>query len=114
MWAEQGRGEDGKLDADVSRVVWMIDHGMAALFHRTLTSAERSFHKTLKTLQETKKARGFVSQSSALSAAPCAPLGMRPRSSASRRLNLAFFRKIRSTATNRHRNVRRRTGQPRL
>ncbi len=29
---------------------------MAALFHRTLTSAERSFHKTLKTLQETKKA----------------------------------------------------------
>jgi hypothetical protein len=34
----------------------MIDHGMAALFHRTLTSAERSFHKTLKTLQETKKA----------------------------------------------------------
>ncbi len=61
MWAEQGRGQDGGLDADVNRVVWMIDHGMAALFHRTLTSAERSFHKTLKTLQETKKARGFVS-----------------------------------------------------
>ncbi len=56
MWAEQGRGKDGGLDADVSRVLWMIDHGMAALFHRTLTSAERSFHKTLKTLQETKKA----------------------------------------------------------
>ncbi len=63
MWAEQGRGADGGLDADVKRVLWMIDHGMAALFHRTLTSAERSFHKTLKTLQETKKARGFVSQS---------------------------------------------------
>ena len=56
MWAEQGRGQDGGLDADVNRVLWMIDHGMAALFHRTLTSAERSFHKTLKTLQETKKA----------------------------------------------------------
>ncbi len=56
MWAEQGRGQDGGLDADVNRVLWMIDHGMAALYHRTLTSAERSFHKTLKTLQETKKA----------------------------------------------------------
>ena len=56
MWAEKGRGEDGGLDADVNRVLWMVDHGMAALYHRTLTSAERSFHKTLKTLQETKKA----------------------------------------------------------
>ena len=79
MWAEQGRGQDGGLDADVNRVLWMIDHGMAALYHRTLTSAERSFHKTLKTLQETKKARGFVSSSQvAVAQASAATGALRP------------------------------------
>ncbi len=114
IWAEQGRGEDGKLDADVSRVVWMIDHGMAALFHRTLTSAERSFHKTLKTLQETKKARGFVSQSSALSASAVRPARDEAAVLSEPKTQTRFVpQKSSATATNRHRNVRRRTGQPR-
>ncbi len=102
MWAAQGRGEDGGLDADVNRVLWMIDHGMAALYHRTLASAERSFHKTLKTLQETKKARGFVSQSqlarTLVSAAPAikptahkAVSGFLPQNSESAKLDYAKF-----------------------
>jgi hypothetical protein len=35
----------------------MIDHGLATLYHRALNSADRSFYRTLKTLQETKKLR---------------------------------------------------------
>jgi hypothetical protein len=38
----------------------MVDHGLAALYHRALNSADRCFYRTLKTLQETKKVRGFV------------------------------------------------------
>jgi hypothetical protein len=68
MWTTPGRDEQGDLCADVNRVVWMIDHGLAALIHRALNSAERSFHKTLKTLQETKKARGFVPQTQSAAA----------------------------------------------
>ena len=107
MWAEQGRGQDGGLDADVNRVLWMIDHGMAALFHRTLTSAERSFHKTLKTLQETKKA-GLVSQSLVAAAPACHHRRFRKAVS-------GFLPQNReATAANRHRNVRRRTIEPRF
>jgi hypothetical protein len=57
MWATPGRDAQGDLCADTQRVVWMIDHGLAALYHRALNSADRSFHRTLKTLQETKKVR---------------------------------------------------------
>jgi hypothetical protein len=63
MWTTPGRDAQGDLCADAQRVVWMIDHGLAALYHRVLNSADRSFYKTLKTLQETKKARGFVPKS---------------------------------------------------
>jgi hypothetical protein len=67
MWTTPGRDEQGDLCADVNRVVWMIDHGLATLIHRALNSAERSFHKTLKTLQETKKAtRTLVSAAPAV------------------------------------------------
>jgi len=67
MWTTPGRDEQGDLCADVNRVVWMIDHGLAALIHRALNSAERSFYKTLKTLQETKKApRTLVSAAPAV------------------------------------------------
>jgi len=62
MWTTPGRDAQGDLCADTQRVVWMIDHGLAALYHRALNSADRSFYKALKTLQETKKARGFVPQ----------------------------------------------------
>jgi hypothetical protein len=62
MWTTPGRDAQGDLCADTQRVVWMIDHGLAALYHRALNSADRSFYRTLKTLQETKKTRGFVPQ----------------------------------------------------
>ena len=57
MWTTPGRDAQGDLCADTQRVVWMIDHGLAALYHRALNSADRSFYKALKTLQETKKLR---------------------------------------------------------
>ena len=67
MWTTPGRYAQGDLCADTQRVVWMIDHGLAALYHRALNSAERSFHRTLKTLQETKKAtRTLVSAAPAV------------------------------------------------
>jgi hypothetical protein len=62
MWTTPGRDAQGDLCADTQRIVWMIDHGLAALYHRALNSADRSFYRTLKTLQETKKVRGFVPQ----------------------------------------------------
>jgi hypothetical protein len=57
MWTTPGRDAQGDLCADTQRIVWMIDHGLAALYHRALNSADRSFYKALKTLQETKKLR---------------------------------------------------------
>jgi hypothetical protein len=57
MWTTPGRDAQGDLCADTQRIVWMIDHGLAALYHRALNSADRSFYKALKTLQETKKFR---------------------------------------------------------
>jgi hypothetical protein len=62
MWTTPGRDAQVDLCADTQRIVWMIDHGLAALYHRALNSADRCFYRTLKTLQETKKARGFVPQ----------------------------------------------------
>jgi hypothetical protein len=67
MWTTPGRDAQGDLCADTQRVVWMIDHGLAALYHRALNSADRSFYRTLKTLQETKKAtRTLVSAAPAI------------------------------------------------
>jgi hypothetical protein len=62
MWTTPGRDAQGDLCADTQRIVWIIDHGLAALYHRALNSADRSFYRTLKTLQETKRVRGFVPQ----------------------------------------------------
>jgi hypothetical protein len=57
MWTTPGRDAQGDLCADTQRIVWMIDHGLAALYHRALNSADRCFYRTLKSLQETKKGR---------------------------------------------------------
>jgi hypothetical protein len=57
MWISQGRNEQGELCVNLDQAIWMIDHGLAAHVQRALNSAERSFHKALKTLQETKKLR---------------------------------------------------------
>jgi hypothetical protein len=93
MWATPGRNEQGELCADTQRVVWMIDHGLAALYHRALNSAERSFHRTLKTLQETKKAtRTLVSAAPALlPAVRKAASGFVPQNSASAKPDFAKF-----------------------
>ena len=71
----------------------MIDHGIAALYQRTLTSAERSFHKTLKTLQETKKAtRTLVSAAPAsIPAVRKAVSGFVPQNPESAKPNFAKF-----------------------
>jgi hypothetical protein len=89
MWTTRGRDAQGDLCADTQRVVWMIDHGLAALYHRALNSADRSFYRTLKTLQETKKARGFVPSSQvARPLAAAATSGFVPLNSAEPQLNL--------------------------
>jgi hypothetical protein len=36
MWTTPGRDAQGDLCADIQRIVWMIDHGLAALYHRAL------------------------------------------------------------------------------
>jgi hypothetical protein len=102
MWTTPGRDAQGDLCADTQRVVWMIDHGLAALYHRALNSADRSFYKTLKTLQETKKLRdeaavlskpktqsGFVPQTQVVRpVAAAATSGFVPQNAANAKPNL--------------------------
>ena len=60
---------------------WM-ENGMLALIHRSMASAERSFHKALAALAKLQRSRGFVPQKTVEEATTAQETGFVPQKTA--------------------------------
>ena len=81
MYKAKGENEDA-VALDVANLVQCIDLGLFTSIQRALNSAERSFYKALKTLQDMKKAHGFVPAQAQPTAGKPTAFPVKPRSAA--------------------------------
>ncbi len=82
MYKSQGLNEGGGTAIDTGNLVRCIDLGLFTSIQRALNSAERSFYKSLKTLRELQKTRGFVPANAQTAAVAPATFPVKQRSAA--------------------------------
>jgi hypothetical protein len=80
MYKSKGPHEDGGSALDTANLVQCIDLGLFTSIQRALNSAERSFYKSLNTLRELQKARGFVPAKAQNTAVAPTPFPVKQRS----------------------------------